>query len=117
MRRLLLFVAIAALPLAGCFFGSTYPAEVPQTRTVLPSFDRSWDAALGGATDVGVTISSADRAAGRILGTKDGAEVTIDVLRQADGTVKVSCKSSGSTESNPTLGERWRSAYQRRMGS
>ena len=114
MPRLLLFFAIA-LPLAGCVW--SYPAEVPQTRTILPSFDRSWDAALGAATDVDVTITSADRAAGRILGNKAGAEVTIDVLRQADGTVKVSFKTSGSTESNPTLGDRWRSAYQRRMGS
>jgi hypothetical protein len=115
MNRLPLFFAIAALPLAGCV--SNYdPPPPPQTATTLPSFDRSWDAALGASNDVGVQVSSADKAAGRILGNKAGAEVTIDVLRQADGSLKVSCKVSGSTETNPTLDDRWRSAYQRRMG-
>ncbi|HZN37673.1 MAG TPA: hypothetical protein VFD82_02660 [Planctomycetota bacterium] len=105
--------AFAGLPLAGCV--GSYPTE-PRTVTTLPSFDRSWDAALSAAADVGVHVDSADRAAGRIAGSKAGAEVTIDVLRQADGTLRVSFKAPGSTETNPTLGDRWRSAYQRRMG-
>lgn len=84
--------------------------------TTLPSFDRSWDAALGAAADVGVHVDSADRAAGRIAGSKAGVEVAIDVLRQADGTLRVSFKASGSAETNPTLDDRWQSAYQRRMG-
>ena len=113
MPRLILLFAIA-LPLAGCV--GSYPTEVPQTVTTLPSFDRSWDAALGAAADVGVEVTSADRAAGRITGSKAGAEVTIDVLRQADGTLRVSCKTRGSQETNPTLDDRWRSAYERRMG-
>jgi hypothetical protein len=113
MTRLLPFFALAALPLAGCV--GTYYSE-PQTVTTLPSFDRSWDAALGAATDVGVQVDSADRAGGRILGNKAGVQVTIDVLRQADGTLRIAFNSPGSPETNPTLGDRWRSAYQRRMG-
>ena len=111
MTRLLLFFALAGL-LAGCVFTS---APEPQTVTTLPSFDRSWDAALGAAADVGVQVDSADRAGGRILGSKAGVQVTIDVQRQADGNLRISIK-PGSTETDPTLGERWRSAYHRRMG-
>ena len=113
MSRLLLLFAIA-LPFASCFYSP--PPEVPQTVTTSPSFDRSWDAALGAANDVDVKVTSADRAAGRITGNKAGAEVTIDVLRQADGKLRVSFKQRGSQEQNPTLDERWTSAYERRMG-
>ena len=112
MTRLLLFFALAGL-LAGCVFTS---APEPQTVTTLPSFDRSWDAALGAAGDVGVQVDSADRAGGRILGSKAGVPVTIDVLRQADGTVRIAFKGPVSPETNPTLGDRWQSAYYRRMG-
>ena len=113
MTRLLPFFALVCLLLAGCVFTSS---PEPQTVTTLPSFDRSWDAALGAAADVGVQVASTDRAGGRILGNKDGAPVTIDVLREADGSVRVAFKGPVSPETNPTLGERWRSAYQRRMG-
>ncbi|HEU4417912.1 MAG TPA: hypothetical protein VFT55_03180 [Planctomycetota bacterium] len=112
MTRLLLFFALAGL-LAGCVFTT---APEPQTVTTLPSFDRSWDAALGAAADVGVQVDSADRAGGRILGSKSGVQVTIDVLRQADGNLRIAFNAPGSPETNPPLGERWKSAYQRRMG-
>ena len=52
-----------------------YPYE-PQTIMVPASFDRSWDAALGAAGDSGIQVTSADRASGRITGTKAGAAVT-----------------------------------------
>ena len=81
-----------------------------------PSFDRSWDAALGAATDVGVQITRADRATGRITGTKAGAAVTIDLRPQADNTLQVIFTAPDSKESNPTLNDRWLSAYNRRMG-
>jgi len=112
MTRLLLSLAIAVLPLTGCVSSDTQP----QTVTTLPSFDRSWDAALGAAADVGVQVQTADRAGGRILGNKAGVEVKIDLLRQADGTLKLAFSAPGSPETNPKLGDRWLSAYQRRMG-
>ena len=106
------FAASALILFAGC----VAPAPEPQTVVVPASFDRTWDAALGAAADVGVQVRSADRATGRISGIKAGAEVTIDVRRQADGTLRVAFAAPGSTETNPKLGDRWLSAYQRRMG-
>ena len=76
-----------------------------------PSFDRSWDAALGAAADVGVEITRADRANGRITGTKAGAAVTIDLRQQADNTLQVIFNAPDSKESNPTLNDRWLTAY------
>jgi hypothetical protein len=114
MTRLPRPLMIAALlPLAGCF---STPSSYPETVVVKPSFDRSFDAALAAAADVGVQVSSADRAAGRITGSKAGAAVTIDVLRQPDGQLRVAFNAPDSTESNPKLSDRWLSAYQRRMG-
>ncbi len=106
-------VIAALLLFPGCF---PVPPPPPQTVAVPPKFDRSWDAALAAATDVGIEVRSADRAGGRILGAKAGAEVTIDVLRQPDGNLRVEFSAPGSPEANPKLSERWQSAYQRRMG-
>jgi hypothetical protein len=113
IRRFRLFVFALSAALAGCVV-----APYPYATTVSspPSFDRSWDAALGAAGDVGVQITSADRATGRITGTKAGASVAIDLRPQADNSLQVIFTSPDSKESNPTLGDRWRSAYNQRMG-
>jgi hypothetical protein len=81
-----------------------------------PSFDRSWDAALGAAADAGIQVTSADRASGRITGSKAGATVTIELRPQADNSLRVRFDAPAARESNPTLGERWTAAYNRRMG-
>jgi hypothetical protein len=115
VTRLLYLLLTATLALlAGCVV-----APYPYSETVgstPASFDRSWDAALGAASDVGVQIGAADRAGGRISGSKAGAAVTIELLRQADGSLRVGFSAPDSKESNPTLGDRWLAAYQRRMG-
>ena len=105
--------AASTLAIAGCY---TYPAPAYQTVAVAPSFDRSWDAALGAAADAGIQIRSADRGSGRITGTKAGASVTIDVRPQADNTLQVIFTAPDSKETNPTLNDRWLAAYQQRMG-
>ena len=71
----LLATLLVCAGLASCV-AYPYPAE-PQTIMVPASFDRSWDAALGAASDSGIQVTSADRASGRITGTKAGAAVTI----------------------------------------
>jgi hypothetical protein len=111
--RLPQLVIAALLPFAGCV--APEPEPVPVPVPVRSKFDRSFDAALGAATDAGVEVRSADRATGRIMGTKAGGEVTIDLVRQPDGRVKVEFNAPGSTESKP-LSERWFQAYERRMG-
>jgi hypothetical protein len=115
MNRLLVALAglAAALLIGGCV---AYPYGVPVTPPGPSNFDRSWDAALGAAADAGVQIGVADRASGRITGSKSGAAVTITLQTQADGTVRVSFSAPDSREANPSLNERWLSNYQRRMG-
>ena len=114
MRSLSLALVAASVLVAGCVFA---PDPVYATTvSTPPSFDRSWDAALGAADDAGVQVTGADRSTGRITGTKAGAAVTIDLRPQADNTLQVIFSSPDSKESNPTLGARWLSAYNRRMG-
>ena len=113
--RPLLIVSLILALLAGCVV-YPYPDAVPVTTMVPPSYDRSWDAALGAAADAGVQITSADRASGRITGSKAGAAVTIDVVRLSDGNVRVGFTAPASKETNPTLNDRWLAAYHRRMG-
>jgi len=116
MRRWPQFaLAAACTVIAGCY-AYPYPYPAYQTVTTAPSFDRSWDAALGAAADVGIQITSADRSAGRITGSKAGARVTIDVRPQADNTLQVIFSAPDSKEANPTLNDRWLASYQQRMG-
>lgn len=114
MRRLSLVLAVASALLAGCLFGP-YP-EYATTVTTPPSFDRSWDAALGAADDAGIQVTGADRSTGQITGTKAGAAVTIELRPLPDNRLQVTFSSPDSKESNPTLGDRWQKAYHRRMG-
>ncbi|HEY2561194.1 MAG TPA: hypothetical protein VGI48_15910 [Caldimonas sp.] len=113
----LLFRSIAAalvcIGMAGCV---AYPYPEAQTVMVPASFDRSWDAALGAAADSGIQVTAADRANGRITGTKAGATVTIVVQQQSGGNLQVSMSAPDSRETNPTLNDRWLANYQRRMG-
>jgi hypothetical protein len=63
-----------------------------------------------------VQVTRADRATGRITGTQSGVTVTIDFRQQADNTLPVIFSAPESKQSNPTLNDRWLSAYNRRMG-
>ncbi|MEJ5989095.1 hypothetical protein WG902_03785 [Ramlibacter sp. PS3R-8] len=121
MRRFT--IAAAAVLLSGCYTYPYYPyypyygyAATTTTVASPPSFDKSWDAALGAAADAGVQVTQADRSTGRISGVKAGAPVTIDLRPQANNTLQVVFNAPGSTESGPTLNERWLAAYERRMG-
>lgn len=88
----------------------------PQPVPGAAKYDRAFDAALAAASEVGVEVRTSDRAAGRILGTKAGVEVTIWLQWQPNGSTKVEFSAPGSTETNPKLGEKWLAAYNRRMG-
>ena len=101
-RRSMLTILAAAL--AGCV--AYYPAPGPG------GFDRSWDAALGAATDVGVAVTVADRGAGRIRGSRAGHELSINVISQADASVRVEITAPTSSP----LADQVTAAYNRRMG-
>ena len=87
------------------YYVNTYPS----------TFDRAWDAAVSALGDVGVRVTSEDRASGIARGTKDGVDVTVSVQRQADGTTRVQFDARGS-QNDPGLAQRFSSAYDRRMG-
>lgn len=106
---IVLALGIAVVPLAGCVVYEPVP--------VAPSnFERAWHAALNGARDAGVQVTSADSATGLIRGTKDGIDVTVVVARQADASVRVQFDAKGPTQRDPGLAERFSRAYDRRMG-
>ena len=103
-----------ALSVPGCY---TAPAYTPvPTSSTPPSFDTSWMAARGAAYDEGVRIVSEDQASGTIRGNKGPFDVTVTVLRQADGSVRVGFTVTGPTAQDPHLQDRLTAAYQRRMG-
>src|SRR6478735_3379156 len=124
MKRFLLATVGAAALLTGCYVAPYYPSpahavtNTTGTREVKtpPSFDKSWDAALGAANDAGVQVTNADRNNGRITGNKGGAAVTIELRPQPDNSLQVMFNAPDSTETNPTLNQRWVAAYNRRMG-
>jgi hypothetical protein len=107
----ILAIMLGSILLAGCVAYVPVPAS-----TAAPAFDRAWNAALGGAQDAGVQVTSADPAAGLIRGTKDGIDVTVTVARQADASVRVKFDAKGATQRDPGLADRFSQAYDRRMG-
>jgi hypothetical protein len=112
LQRLALGAVLALVTLAGC----TYYQTVPVTPSGPSAFDRSWDAALGAADDVGVAVSTADRTSGVIYGTTATDTVTIRVFTQADGRVRVEFNVKGVSGSDSALANSLSSAYNRRMG-
>ena len=110
VRSLLAALAVAVAS-AGCVVYE--PVAYPGAPA---SFDRSWNAALGAAQDVGLAITSADRMSGRIQGRRNATEITISVTPQADGSVVVKFDASGPGPQEQGLNERLVDAYNRRMG-
>ena len=119
LRTRALFAAVAlalgSALLAGCAPTPPEPAP-PPVYVPQSTFDRAWNAALGGVQDAGVRLVSADRAIGLIRGSKDGLDVTVSVVRQADGSVRVQFDAKGPKERDPGLADRFSRAYDRRMG-
>jgi hypothetical protein len=110
LRTALVCFALA-LPLAGCV---AYPVA---TQTTVPaSFDRSWNAALGAAQDVGINVGSTDRGAGRIYGRRGNADVLISLNPQADGSLRVAFDAKNLGPQDQGLNNAFAQAYNRRMG-
>ena len=105
-------LVLATALLTGCVVYEPYPGYYTHTST----YDRAWNAAQGAVQDAGVQITSADASTGQIRGTKDGIDVTVLVLRQADGRTRVQFDAKGPTQRDPGLGDRFSQAYERRMG-
>jgi hypothetical protein len=91
------------------------PVYVPSS-SYGSSYDRVWDSALGAAEDAGVKITSADRTRGIIQGVTGSTDVTISVITQADGRIRVEFSSKGPKGQDPDLNDRFTRFYNRRMG-
>jgi len=105
-------VAALLFAVTGCVVYQPVPANAP----AVSDFDRSWNAALAAAQDVGVRILSEDRANGVITGATDTRDVTITVSTQADGRVRVEFSARGPQGGDTNLARDISRAYDRRMG-
>ena len=110
--RFVIAVVAVSLFVWGCAVYEPVPAYVSPNS----SFDRSWAAAVGAAQDVGVRIASEDRARGVISGRNDSREVTITVVTQLDGRVRVEISARGPQGGDANLANDISRAYERRMG-
>jgi hypothetical protein len=108
-RHVPLAFVLACMP-AACVVYEPVPAYYVSPST----FDRAWSASQGALEDVGVRVTSVDHATGIIRGEKDGIDVTVSVVRQADGRTRVQFDTKGSGD--PGLASRLSQAYERRMG-
>ena len=117
-KPVILILSLAVAMPAGCTYYQTAPGTYTTTSSTssVSKFDRSWSATVGAFADQGVRVTSEDRGAGVIQGTRNGIHVTGDVQQQADGSVRVQLDTSGDTSQDPGLIDRITQSYQRRMG-
>lgn len=101
----------AAMTLVGCVVYEPVPSpQVPLT------FERSWNAINGAMVDQGVTITEQNYSTGTVRGTRGAVSVYSTVGVQPDGRVRVEINATGSSAVDPTLVDRIRNSYDRRMG-
>jgi len=116
MKRLaLVMFACSVALLSACTYYQTAPATTSSSSS-LSKFDQSWSATVGAFSDQGVRITSEDRGAGVVQGTRNGIHVTGNVRQQADGSVRVQFDTSGDKSRDPGLMDRITRSYQSRMG-
>jgi hypothetical protein len=115
-QSVILVFVISVVLLAGCTYYQPAPGTYTSSSSSVSKFDRSWSAVVGAFSDQGVRVTSEDRGAGVIQGSRNGIHVTGDVRQQADGSVRVQFDTSGDTSKDPGLIDRITQSYQRRMG-
>ena len=117
MKRLaLVMFACSVALLSACTYYQAAPATTSSSSSSLSKFDQSWSATVGAFSDQGVRITSEDRAAGVVQGTRNGIHVTGNVRQQADGSVRVQFDTSGDKSRDPGLMDRITRSYKGRMG-
>jgi len=99
------------------FFGGCASQEpAPAPAYYVSPFDRVWNSALGAAEDAGVRITSSDRTTGIIRGVTGSTDVTISVMTQADGNIRVEFTTRRPDGEDADLNERLTHFYNRRRG-
>lgn len=110
--RLTVFILATTLSLGGCVVYDPVPVAARRPA----SFDRSWNAAIAAAQDVGIVVTQADRANGLISGRRNAVDVFISVLPQPDGTLRVVFDAKNLGPQEQGLNTAFTQAYNRRMG-
>jgi hypothetical protein len=105
-----LFLVIIVMGSGCCYYG---PPAYTAVSTPHSSYDTIWGSAMRAAQDVGIRITSSDKNAGTATGERDGASVTIRVVKQSDGTTRVELTSQGGPS---TVADDFYKAYNRNMG-
>jgi hypothetical protein len=108
-----LFLALLAATGYGCVVYEPVPVTAPPPAS---KYDRVWDSALRAAGDSGIAVTVADKPTGTIRGSRGAIAVAINVLRQADGSVRVELDLKGQLDTDPSLSSRFNQAYERYMG-
>jgi len=109
---LLILMAVLTAVMGGCVVYE--PVPVPSSYG--SSYDRVWDSAMGAAEDAGIKITSADRTTGIIRGVTGSTGVTISVITQADGKIRMEFTSKGPKGQDADLSDRFTRFYNSRMG-
>ena len=108
------YLLLAAILISGCTYYQTAPGVY--TTTPPSKFDRSFAAVVGAFEDQGVRITTEDRSAGKVVGSRNGIDVRATLQTQANGSVRVAFNTSGATSNDPELIDRISRSYNRRMG-
>jgi hypothetical protein len=91
------------------------PVPVPAGYPV-NSYEIAWVNAQRAAEDVGIRITSADKAHGTIEGQADQTDVTIHVIRLPDGRIRLEVNLRGPSQES-YIADEFNRAYQRRVGT
>jgi len=110
-----IIVTLIAMLINGCTYYQPAPVVYPTTVTT-NKFNQSWSAVIGAFADQGVQITTQDQGAGIIQGNKESINVTGNIKKQANGSVRIQFDTSGATDQDPTLINRITRSYNSRMG-
>ncbi len=113
--RLCICLGVVALALGACVYYPAAPYGAPGSYAPI-TYDRAFDAARAAIADQGLSITTQDRAAGNIVGTRGALVVTATVRPQADGTTRVEFQTRGDQGADAGVSQRVLGAYNARMG-
>ena len=113
LRGVFILIAFSFLLLQSCVVYR--PVPVPAAYPV-NSYEIAWVNAQRAAEDVGIRITSADKAYGTIEGQAGQTAVTIHVIRLPDGRIRLEVSLRGPSQ-EAYIADEFNRAYQRRAGS
>lgn len=94
-----------------------YAPVPPPAPVVYPvsSYEVAWESALKAAEDVGIRITHADQATGTIEGQAEQTALTIHVVGQPNGRIRLEVSLRGP-QRDAYIADEFHKAYERRVG-